>query len=332
MAFRPTKVLRVTLSAVAPAATWSGDEIWSGYPYRWSATLYLTAQTHGSPETPTPYFYDGRDVIVGDYIITGGQGRILKIVEIDTQTADIVQCVLEDEGRQNTLLDPDTAGEGGIPEGEGLLFEVKNGWPILHPLPDALAGALPPYFSADVIARFMNSRVAGELPGGEVGATGPRGATGATGVGLTGATGPQGPQGPPGDGAGIAGATGATGPQGVIGATGVAGPAGATGVAGATGADGLNTLLVHPSVNDFPATGTAGRMYLDASTNRTYTWVLNNYAEVGGTGSNIAQVHEYATELDFPVNGQSAILYVSAGSNRLYRWVGNFYVELGGNA
>lgn len=255
MAFRPTKVLRVTLSAVAPFAAWAGDEIWSGYPYRWSASLYLTAQTHGSPETPTPYFYDGRDVIVGDYIITGGQGRILKIVEIDTQTADIVQCVLEDEGRQNTLLDPDTAGEGGIPEGEGLLFEVKNGWPILHPLPDALAGALPPYFSADVIARFMNSRVAGDLPGGEVGATGPQGIQGATGpagvtgatgpqgiqgatglqgatgVGLTGATGPQGPPGPPstGDGTGIDGATGATGPQGVMGATGPQGPPGSGG-------------------------------------------------------------------------------------------------------
>lgn len=220
MTFVPTKVLRFTMSGTTPFAVWSGDNVWAGYPYQWSTTLSITSQPHGSPTTPTPYFYDGNDVNVGDYILTTGQGRILKIISITSQNAGTVSCVVEDENRENTLLDENSSGEGGIQDGEGLLFAVKNGWPILHPLPDALAGSLPPYFSANVIARFMNSRT--DTGGGVVGATGPQGAQGETGAtgpaGLTGATGPQGP-------AGVAGATGATG---VAGATGPQGPAGVT--------------------------------------------------------------------------------------------------------
>lgn len=159
MSFVPTKVLNFVMQNTAPSAVWSGAGAWAGYPYQWTTTLAVTAQPHGSPDTPTPYFYDGNDVSVGDYILTAGQGRILKIVAITQQTASSVTCTVEDENRQNTFQDTTSGGDGGIPDGEGLLFAVKNGWPILHPLPDALAGALPPYFSADVIARFMNNRV-----------------------------------------------------------------------------------------------------------------------------------------------------------------------------
>lgn len=220
MAFRPTKVLRFTMAATVPYANWQTDDGWLGYPYQWATTLYIDAQSHGSPDTLTPYFYDGLDVAVGDYIITAGQGRVLKIVAITSKNAGTVVCVVEDENRENILLDENTSGDGGIPDGEGLLFEVKNGWPILHPLPDALAGSLPPYFSADVIARFMNSRVDTAGATGPAGVTGPAGPTGPSGV--TGATGP-------------AGVSGATGPVGVTGATGPAGepytgPISATGV------------------------------------------------------------------------------------------------------
>lgn len=211
MAFRPTKVLRFTMSGTVPYANWQTDDGWLGYPYQWTTTLYITAQSHGSPETLTPYYYDGLDVAAGDYILTSGQGRILKIVSISAQSSGVVSCVVEDENRENILLDDTTSGDGGIPDGEGLLFEVKNGWPILHPLPDALAGSLPPYFSADVIARFMNSRADTGGGGGESGAAGATGPTGATGP--AGVTGP----------AGSTGLTGATGPVGVTGATGPAG-------------------------------------------------------------------------------------------------------------
>lgn len=191
------------MAQTAPYAYWPANDGWQGYPYRWQTKLYTVTQSHGSPASRTPYFYDGYDVNVGDYIVTSGQGRILKIVTIISQNGGEVACIVEDENRENILLDETTSGDGGIPDGEGILFEVKNGWPILHPLPDALAGALPPYFSADIIARFMNSRID----------------SGGGGAGVTGATGPAGP----------AGATGPQGPQGATG-VGVAGPIYATGV------------------------------------------------------------------------------------------------------
>ena len=180
------------MAHTVPYAEWPLDDGWQNYPYQWQTTLSVVSQSHGSPATPTPYYYDGFDINVGDYIVTAGQGRILKIVAITTQDAGTVYCVVEDENRENILLDATTSGDGGIPDGEGLLFEVKNGWPILHPLPDAFSGALPQYFSADIIARFMNSRA--DTGGG----------------GITGPTGPSGPSGP----AGLVGATGAvtTGP------------------------------------------------------------------------------------------------------------------------
>lgn len=155
----PAKILSFTMTGTVPTAFWEADSVWAGYPYRWTTTLYITTQPHGSPHTPTPYFYDGNDVAVGDYVLTSGRGRVLKIVAISDKTAGVVSCTVEDEDRKNLFLDEEQLGSGGIPDGEGLLFEVRNGWPILHPLPDALAGSLPPYFSADVIARFMQSRV-----------------------------------------------------------------------------------------------------------------------------------------------------------------------------
>ena len=81
------------MSGTTPAATWAGDGVWAGYPYQWTTKLTITPQSHGSPNTPTPYFYDGNDVNVGDYILTTGQGRVLKIVSISAKTALSVNCV-----------------------------------------------------------------------------------------------------------------------------------------------------------------------------------------------------------------------------------------------
>ena len=231
------------MALTAPYATWPQDDGWLGYPYQWSTTLFIGSQAHGSPATRMPYYYDGLDVNVGDYIVTSGQGRILKIVTITTQNAGSVQCIVEDENRENILLDETTSGDGGIPDGEGLLFEVKNGWPILHPLPDALAGGIPPYFSADIIARFMNSRIdsGGSGPGqsGPSGPTGPQGATGVSGV-----SGPS----------GRIGATGVSGATGIQGATGVgvSGPIFATGVQFTY--PGLNYINVNEALSDLIGT------------------------------------------------------------------------------
>ena len=96
--------------------------------------------------------------MVGDYLVTGGRGRILKIISISAQTSDSVTCTLEDEFGENIYLDENQLGDGAIPVGAGLVFSVTNGWPILHPLPDYLVNTMPPYFSADIMARFMQYR------------------------------------------------------------------------------------------------------------------------------------------------------------------------------
>lgn len=157
MAVLPPKILRFRMTQTTVHAVYSGTGAWVGYPYQWATTLLITPQPHGSPDTPTPYFYDGNDVVVGDYIVASGRGRILKIVTIFGASSTSINCVVEDENRQNIFLDETTSGDGGIPDGEGLLFSAKNGLPILHPLPDSLAGSLPPYFASDITARFFNT-------------------------------------------------------------------------------------------------------------------------------------------------------------------------------
>lgn len=165
----PPRIMSFIMANTQATAFWSNDAVWESYPYQWTSTLYITAQPHGSPNTPTPYFYTGDDVSVGDYIVTSGRGRILKIVAITSKNSDTVVCTLEDENRDNILNDAEQLGNGGIPDGEGLLFTVENGWPILHPLPDSLVGTLPPWFASDITARFMRTRIDGADQKGEPG-------------------------------------------------------------------------------------------------------------------------------------------------------------------
>ena len=155
----PAKLLRVTLRDLSPVADYILDDGWSGYPYRWTAALDVVPQQHGSRVTPTPYMYTADDINVGDYVVTNGAGRVLKISAIVTRVStNYVVCEVEDENRTNILEDDTSSGAGAIPLGEGFLFEVKNGWPILHPIPNALSNLLPPYFASDILSRFLAVR------------------------------------------------------------------------------------------------------------------------------------------------------------------------------
>lgn len=156
MSATPAKLLRITLRNLSVSATFPTDDGWQDYPYQWAAEIDVVPQQHGANFTPTPYMYTATDVNVGDYIVTNGQGRVLKITAISEQTStNYFVCTLEDERRTNIMEDDTSNGVGSIPLGEGLLFEVKNGWPILHPIPNALANLLPPYFASDVLSRFL---------------------------------------------------------------------------------------------------------------------------------------------------------------------------------
>ncbi len=123
-------------------------------------------------------------------------------------------------------------------------------------------------------------------PAGATGAAGPQGPIGQTGpAGEIGAAGPQGPIGL----TGPAGATGAAGPQGPIGLTGPAGATGATGLQGPTGPQGatgpqgtgVTILGSFSSVNQLPATGSAGDGYL--VNGNLYVWSINtsSWSNVG---------------------------------------------------
>ena len=103
----------------------------------------------------------------GDYIMTSGTGMMLKIVAVIVQvsppspTDTVVRCTVEDYNRTNIMQSD--SGSGGIPDGEGFLFSVVDGMPIIHPIPDALAGSLPYYFAVDVLNRFLNDKTYKEI-------------------------------------------------------------------------------------------------------------------------------------------------------------------------
>ena len=266
MPFIPAKVIQFNMSGTVASGFNPDDDGWQGYPYQWTTTLGITPSPNGSQYITTPFVYDGTDVVVGDYIATAGEGRILQIIAISSQTDITVECTVEDIDRENIMQDPTVSGDGSIPDGLGILFSVKNGMPILHPLPDGLPGFLPPQFSADIICRFLNdANIAG--------ATGPEGPTGPQGIrGEEGATGSAGPKGV----SGTRGFTGATGPQGAgtTGATGPEGAAGATGPEGSTGPQGTaadvmtfqGNLSTDGEMTTAEATAANGDFYHIAST------------------------------------------------------------------
>ena len=162
---KPAKLLRVTISGISVAATYSGSDPWNGNAIRWNATLTVNAQPHSDTNsTPASGFYDGRNIAVGDYVGSTGNGRVLRIYSIGSQNASTVVCVLEDVDRINTFQSQNQDGDGLISTGTGYVFEVINGYPILYPLPDALAGVLPVTFASQILSRFLSSSNGGALP------------------------------------------------------------------------------------------------------------------------------------------------------------------------
>lgn len=124
---RPAKLLpiRFNLTSILGADS-------NGRDYRYNATLSLTTpQIHS--DSAEGNFYNLTDLNVGDYVSTNGSGKILKIVSISAQSSESATIVVEDELRSNQQQDPSGNIQGYIPNSEGIVFEVKEGRPILFP-------------------------------------------------------------------------------------------------------------------------------------------------------------------------------------------------------
>ena len=124
---KPAKLLpiRFTLSSIL------GPDVY-GRNYRYNASLSLiNPQTHS--DSTEGNFYNLTDLNVGDYVSTNGSGKILKIVSISAQAAESATIIAEDELRTNQQQDPSGNAQGYIPSSEGIVFEVKEGRPILFP-------------------------------------------------------------------------------------------------------------------------------------------------------------------------------------------------------
>jgi hypothetical protein len=160
MAVRPAKLLQVTITAMSPNATWSENDgannITTGKAYKWDVTLDVTAQAHSSHEhgSDVTFFYNGEDIVVGDYICSSNKGDILKIISITSQSNNTCVCVAEDEHRLNTYQDSTQLADGSISQDDGFIFEIKNGSPILFPTPDVFPGSLIQAFGTQIFSRF----------------------------------------------------------------------------------------------------------------------------------------------------------------------------------
>ena len=155
---KPVKLLRCTLSnvSVKSTATVNGT---TNVAYQWNATLAVVAQAHSDSTTPTPFFYNGNDVRVGDFITTSGDGKSLKVASITTKTANSVVCVLEDDQFANALSDETGNLDGMIQNGAGItgfIFEVNNNVPVIASIPTAMPGNIPVTFAQNIKSRFEN--------------------------------------------------------------------------------------------------------------------------------------------------------------------------------
>jgi hypothetical protein len=139
MYFLPSRLLSITFETVTAYADWTsamgvGDP-WVGKPYQWTANIRVTPQTHSSHLTPTPYLYNGLDVVVGDWVADINLGLATKIVNISSQTANSVVAICEDVDRFNTFTDPTGQGNGIGSTGLGYLFSLNDeSLPILAPM------------------------------------------------------------------------------------------------------------------------------------------------------------------------------------------------------
>jgi len=163
---QPIVFIKSSIGSVSIAASQVVNGV--NTPYRWNAILGITAQAHSDgTTTPTPYFYTGMNVAVGDYICSDADGTSLMIASISSQSSSTVTCILQDVNSFNALQDSTGNMNGLIQNGPGIvgyIFAISNGVPILGNIPAALPGNLSgTSFAANIQSRFAT--MATSVPG-----------------------------------------------------------------------------------------------------------------------------------------------------------------------
>lgn len=148
----PAKVIRIRLNRLIPLSPW-GEEPFSDQPWTFEGDITVDPTVHSDMRTPRPGLYTGMDINVGDFITTQSS-KILRITAITYQTDDKIRCHLEDFFRLNSSISADQTGESSIQTGVGIVFTVRNGKPILHPLPLDL-GLVSAQDLVDIYGRFF---------------------------------------------------------------------------------------------------------------------------------------------------------------------------------
>lgn len=154
----PPMVLKMNLTSLSPLSP-ADQEPYPEQPWRFAAEFTVEAQLHSDTRTPRPGIYNGLDVTVDNYIVTQGV-KILRIAEMQSQTTDTIICIVEDDGRLNSIIDSNQNGESAIPLGLGVVFTAPNGVPLFYPMPGNTT--LTDQDLSEITARFFYVNRVGE--------------------------------------------------------------------------------------------------------------------------------------------------------------------------
>ena len=148
---RPAKLLPIKFnlrSALAPDP--------AGRVYRYNAQLTMANSQRHSSSIHGNKQYTLENLLVGDYISTTGNGRIMKIVSITAVSPFNATVVVEDEYRLNQIQDSTGDNTPWIESQNGIVFEVREGKPVLFPYTEystSVIGFVKDY-AAELFSRF----------------------------------------------------------------------------------------------------------------------------------------------------------------------------------
>ena len=161
---KPIKFLKGTLGTLIQSGTTTVNGT-TGVANAWTANLTaINPQAHNDSTTPRPMTYNGLDINVGDWIVSTGEGKCLKITAISAQTSTTASITLTDDQNYNYLTDQDLGGI--IATGGCYIFEVINNNPVLGNIPANLPGAMSgTSFAESIENRFQTQYTHLVLPG-----------------------------------------------------------------------------------------------------------------------------------------------------------------------